>query len=120
MMNQKQRKAFRYVKSAIKSKNAKIEFNTNEPLVLVNFDEDLVESYDIVWNKTPTQGYFNFDNSGIEIISLIKMDDWFSDNFSLEFNHQTFALPENKVRRLYEKAQKMAQKRTNMEIAKSK
>lgn len=100
------RQALRFVEDMIVNGGVDIKFNST-PVELIPGCDDYVETYNIY----PKDKQFLtlapnwFDNQDIEVVSLVKTDGAFFTDYTLEFNHQEFEVPERRARWLYDQAQ---------------
>lgn len=100
------RQALRFVEEVILKGGVDIRFNS-EPVELIPGCEDCVDSYSIYPKDKQflTLAPAWFDKQDIAVISLVKTDGAFFTDYTLEFNHKEFEVPERKARWLYDQAQ---------------
>jgi len=112
------RQALRFVEEVILKGGVDIRFNS-EPVELIPGCEDCVDSYSIYPKDKQflTLAPAWFDKQDIAVISLVKTDGAFFTDYTLEFNHKEFEVPERRARWLYDQAQLLkAQKRTDEKV----
>ena len=110
------RQALRFVENMIMNGGVEIKFNS-EPVELIPGCDDCVDSYSIYPKDKQflTLAPAWFDKQDIAVISLVKTDGAFFTDYTLEFNHQEFEVPERRARWLYDQAQASKAKLTKKE-----
>lgn len=99
------RQALRFVKNTISNGGVDIRFNST-PVELIPECEDYVDSYNIYpKDKQFLETAPKWFDKQITVISLVKTDGAFFTDYTLEFNHKEFEVPERQVRWLYDQAQ---------------
>lgn len=99
------RQALRFVKNTISNGGVDIRFNST-PVELIPGCEDYVDSYNIYpKDKQFLETAPKWFDKQITVISLVKTDGAFFTDYTLEFNHKEFEVPERQVRWLYDQAQ---------------
>ena len=93
------RQALRFVENMIMNGGVEIKFNS-EPVELIPGCDDCVDSYSIYPKDKQflTLAPAWFDKQDIAVISLVKTDGAFFTDYTLEFNHQEFEVPERRAR----------------------
>lgn len=99
------RQALRFVKNTISNGGVDIRFNST-PVELIPGCADYVDSYNIYpKDKQFLETAPKWFDKQITVISLVKTDGAFFTDYTLEFNHKEFEVPERQVRWLYDQAQ---------------
>ena len=110
------RQALRFVEDVILNGGVDIRFNS-APVKLISGCEDCVDSYDIYPKDTRflTLAPKWFDKQDIAVISLVQTGGEFFTDYTLEFNHKEFEVPERSARWLYDMVHQLKAKQLKTE-----
>ena len=110
------RQALRFVENMIMNGGVEIKFNS-EPVELIPGCDDYVDTYNIypIDKQFLTLAPNWFDKQDIVVVSLVRTDGAFFTDYTLEFNHKEFEVPERKARWLYDQAQLLKSQQPKIE-----